>query len=891
MSSNREERLQMRQRGAGTRKIKEVDFGFSLFGQPAEESSQPASQPANAELDGAPAPTLPSFIPPPIIEAADTEPSQPRRAPSSTPANASSQESATQRTPGSARNKRPPRPSTFDIPPDEELVLTRSSKRRRIESPKESSPLISAQPEIQRDASLISIVEEPAVPPIDEGVAIPIRTSTAVIQTNSPSHTSPKEVPPIPTNETNEIPLEGPVDAPEPSGPENATTTAPEPPQGNGTTSSDTTKGSGRGRGKRGRPSSSSPSNASNAELTEPIVTQPTEPPQPAEAIEPPREQESPPQSEFSQTQDNPLRRRTTASVQLLEKFPPADPAPIQEASSEAVPSDTATAKSRRGRKRKNVETTEESAISRQGSNGSAMAEAESEVAPKDINTTREPTGYPRDQPNGMDKGKKRVGRPKKIPSPSPVPMEEPEPDKTKQRDQEPDRQTEPIPEKEQPDAEAVRPSKRKQRKEREPTPRQEDQLATEPAVETSRAAKPRKQRREREPTPREEQPEPEYETEAPRAGRKRNQREEREAPPREEEQPGQEAEAEAPRTGRKRNQREEQEPTSRQPEQEELEPETEQSRPGKKRKQREQQEPTPEQEEQPEPEPESHEQPTGTKRRRGRRPTTRPDELATQETTEERPQATKRNTRQPRGETVPVTVHRLANASSLHGIPIDESASENDADSPDEDLNKQTTKALSRGGVNAADVLAQICRETLEKTLATLKNGIASEANTAKRADWTLRKKAVEAFGSELEGRLFDLSEMLDSNFMLGTKVKKAKRNMMDRRTRLDQVRRQREAIALRMDAVRREHAREEQAGLTRSTISHTLHNLDLALERGSSRAATEDEPLTAGLEFRLRHMAQNVSSTVAGAHGGLLNQIKSFNAQLEATARQLEG
>jgi hypothetical protein len=75
-----------------------------------------------------------------------------------------------------------------------------------------------------------------------------------------------------------------------------------------------------------------------------------------------------------------------------------------------------------------------------------------------------------------------------------------------------------------------------------------------------------------------------------------------------------------------------------------------------------------------------------------------------------------------------------------------------------------------------------------------------------------------VEAFSTELEGRLFDLSEMLDSNFMLGSKVKKAKRKMMDLRSRLDHVRREREAVALRMDAVRSEHAREEQAGLVSS-------------------------------------------------------------------------
>lgn len=38
------------------------------------------------------------------------------------------------------------------------------------------------------------------------------------------------------------------------------------------------------------------------------------------------------------------------------------------------------------------------------------------------------------------------------------------------------------------------------------------------------------------------------------------------------------------------------------------------------------------------------------------------------------------------------------------------------------------------------------------------------------------------------------------------------------------------------------------------------------------------------------LRSVAETVSSRAPGAQGGLLNQIKSFNAQLEAAARRLE-
>jgi hypothetical protein len=63
------------------------------------------------------------------------------------------------------------------------------------------------------------------------------------------------------------------------------------------------------------------------------------------------------------------------------------------------------------------------------------------------------------------------------------------------------------------------------------------------------------------------------------------------------------------------------------------------------------------------------------------------------------------------------------------------------------------------------------------------------------------------------LEGRLFELSELLDSNFSLGVQLKRAKREAAEMRNRLLEVRQQRHEITLRMDAVRRKHGEEENA------------------------------------------------------------------------------
>jgi len=200
----------------------------------------------------------------------------------------------------------------------------------------------------------------------------------------------------------------------------------------------------------------------------------------------------------------------------------------------------------------------------------------------------------------------------------------------------------------------------------------------------------------------------------------------------------------------------------------------------------------------------------SGRKARRGTRaeasPTEEPAEMETSDRTQRKP-------REPRGETVPVTIHRLANVSALGGVYTSGSGLEEAEDGTPDEHSAERTKLPSRGGVNSADVLSQICRETLEKTLTTLKTAIENESNATRRAEWSRKRKAVETFGMELDGRLLDLSEMLDSNFVLGVQLKKAKRDMLELRSHLHQVRRERESIALQMDRVRSKHMEEENA------------------------------------------------------------------------------
>ncbi|KAL4815821.1 hypothetical protein BDW67DRAFT_185264 [Aspergillus spinulosporus] len=888
MASNRVERLQMRQRGAATRKIKEVDFGFSLgLGAPAEEPSQPASQPTNHDLKPAAAPQPPLLDAPPLAPVpSTTDAIQTQSTPSPTRTNAfGASRDQLVRTPGSARNKLPPRRSTFDIPPDDEPELERSNKRRRIESPKDNAPPSDEQIEPPTDAPQNGTAET-SIYSSSEGQAIPIRTITSN-QVPQPDQETAAESPSIPAIGTDGNPPEAANE--ELDHPQIEDTARLESPRVNGTASRPSESSEGRRRGKKGR-SSPTQDNVSNLEATDvgnqqAVEIQSTDPlPEPAEAA-----QEADAQgSEATRTQDEQRTSRTLASIQPSTEPSVNEKATAKEATSETVPRGT-TGKGARGRRRKNLEPTDEAAVPGRDSDEPSATPVDEEVAADNV-AIREDLDSPENQPNGIDKSKKRAGRPKKH-AHSPPPSADPVMGKRKrQHEDDPDR-AETHPEQEQPAATARAGKRRKQRNERESSPRQEeqDEPRPEPEVERSRDGKRRRGREEREPTPQAEQTEPDTAVREARAGRKKKQQERLPEP----EESAPRPEAAQTRVGRGRKRPEKQVPAAGQEEQLEAEPEAERvhADKGKKRQDR---APTAEEEEEPEPATETEQEsqpgqyPKDAKRDKR---TTHSDGSPREDGTENQPQPKKRKPRQPRGETVPVTVHRLANAALLGG-ELFESSDEDDANSPDGVSNKQSTRLPSRGGVNPADVLAQICRETLEKTLTTLKTGIENEANATRRAEWTLRRKAVEAYGAELEGRLSDLSEMLDSNFMLSAKVKKAKRNMLDLRARLDHIRREREAVALRLDAVRREHAREEQAGMARSTINHSLHNLDLALERGQNRTCTtQSESPTAGLELRLRSLARNVSSSAPGSQGGILNQIKSFNAQLEAAARRLEG
>jgi hypothetical protein len=96
-------------------------------------------------------------------------------------------------------------------------------------------------------------------------------------------------------------------------------------------------------------------------------------------------------------------------------------------------------------------------------------------------------------------------------------------------------------------------------------------------------------------------------------------------------------------------------------------------------------------------------------------------------------------------GSPIPVTVHRLSRA------PI------YDEDELHADILNTEIPRTKRGGVNAIDVLSQICQEIISAGLNTLEDGYSRCEDPVLRREYKTKSRAVEAFGTELQTRLLE--------------------------------------------------------------------------------------------------------------------------------------
>ncbi|KAL3418537.1 AT hook domain-containing protein [Phlyctema vagabunda] len=242
---------------------------------------------------------------------------------------------------------------------------------------------------------------------------------------------------------------------------------------------------------------------------------------------------------------------------------------------------------------------------------------------------------------------------------------------------------------------------------------------------------------------------------------------------------------------------------------------------------------------------------------------------------------------RQRLGSPIPVIVHRLT-----------ERPQYSDSESDAEILNAEIPFA-HRKGVNPIDVLSQFCDEVITSALETLESGIEKAEEAATKREYKTKWRAVEEFGREVQNRLIEHTINLDNNFALTRRLREEKRNKLALRGEILQIRSEREKVALKMDDIRSRHEKESLEFEKRNTLNTSMHDIELALERGKSSLPSapaakqkpkdaETEVELAGIEVLMKRIAGEVSST--SAEGGILAKIRAFNAFLERAAVALE-
>ncbi len=255
------------------------------------------------------------------------------------------------------------------------------------------------------------------------------------------------------------------------------------------------------------------------------------------------------------------------------------------------------------------------------------------------------------------------------------------------------------------------------------------------------------------------------------------------------------------------------------------------------------------------------------------------------------------------RGAPVPITVQRFTRIRTTgRGRGNEDDGNEDDDENDELTAFGADIAFANRSGVNAVDVLAQVCEDIVEQKLQGLQekyqqarrastdggtSTTTAAAAAAIRKDILVARRALEAFQQEVRTRLLEQAVAVDSLHALRKRVRAAHKAKLALREEILRIRAERDKVGLRMDALRDQHQERVRAAMKTANLSAAMHDIDLAVEQGRvapelATTAQQKAADLANLELVVRRVAEQVSS---------LQKIKEFNAFLERTAAVLEG
>ncbi|KAH8899357.1 hypothetical protein GQ53DRAFT_836411 [Thozetella sp. PMI_491] len=197
-----------------------------------------------------------------------------------------------------------------------------------------------------------------------------------------------------------------------------------------------------------------------------------------------------------------------------------------------------------------------------------------------------------------------------------------------------------------------------------------------------------------------------------------------------------------------------------------------------------------------------------------------------------------------------------------------------------------------NRGGVNAIDVLSQLCEDMIDRRMEKLRENVENLTTSSQRRENTTMRMALEAFQEELRTRFLEHSHALDNAHALQKRIREAQKRKIELRERVMRTRAEKEKVLLRQDAVRIRHEAQRKEAMRHIAISSSMHDIDMAIEKGQTAAeptrAQKKEAELANLELLVSQVTDQACSR--SASGGVYRQLKDFNDFLERTAEILE-
>ncbi|UKZ75250.1 hypothetical protein TrVFT333_002925 [Trichoderma virens FT-333] len=198
----------------------------------------------------------------------------------------------------------------------------------------------------------------------------------------------------------------------------------------------------------------------------------------------------------------------------------------------------------------------------------------------------------------------------------------------------------------------------------------------------------------------------------------------------------------------------------------------------------------------------------------------------------------------------------------------------------------------VNHGGESVIDVFAQVCDEVISSTLEQFQEVASGADDPAKKKEYRIKMRAIEAYREELKSRFLQHAIHLNHWHSLRKRVRHVQKERMALREEIMRIKAEREQVALRMDAIRIKHEADSRESKYCLDASSLMHDVDLAVEQGREapelpRAAQREAEL-ANLELLVSRVSEQASSS--SFTGGMLKQVKEFNSFLERAAMALE-